>query len=613
MTSEKDKENTDAVLDYQAVVESASAKIKKATKKASNHLTNDMFDILDVYAAKGGFESPEEAYAYLDGYIEPKDRKVLIAAARRLPEPDRTRELTRLSSNAYKWRIKRTEAINKVQMMASKTLQSDIEKILIPDLEKTVEKGTKHTMYSVQKQLGMGFRFDLPSKKNIEQVIIGTGVYDKVKLFSKAEMEEVKVIVTQGMLSGRDLRTMTKEVEQFTGKSAYKSRRLVRTTVAQAAVDAELKELKELGIEEYEIQCTYDERTCPICRKYDQKKYKVGEGPTPTFHPNCRCRVRQVFPPEIQATARKAARNVQGKHVTIPQDMSYNEWAKTVRIGKGPYAMGMKDLPKLSSITELSKKGPVVNVPKPEPPKPKIGSPDEDPFHSVTKEEWDKLRTVERRREYAEKRLNKLKATKPPASESTRKYLNTWDISASRDSLLRNKWRREITDKEKQAVRLYSGSSAKEWINPALYDTKKYVQKGGLTGSAPMEALAKMRLYEHLDKAISKFELNDPITVRRGMWSSPFNVPPEDMIGKIYTSDSYWSTSIKTGTAEKFGSNYNFYVKVPKGKGLGAYIEPFSLNAEEHEFLIKRDAKYAVLDATKDNRGRYHIYVELIG
>ena len=251
MTSEEDKEqeNTDAVLDYQALVAAVSVQIARASRRASRDLVDDMGSILSTYAAKGGFESTEEARAYLQGFIEPKDRAVLIEAARRLPEPERTRELTRLSSSAYNWRITRAQAIDKAQKLASKRLRSDIEGRLIPALEDTAEKGAKRTVFSTQKQLGMGFRFDLPSTRNIDQVVTGTGVYDLVKLFSKQEMEGVKEIVTKGMLSGRDLKTMTREVELYTGKEAYKARRLVRTTIAQAAVDAEEEELRKLGIE----------------------------------------------------------------------------------------------------------------------------------------------------------------------------------------------------------------------------------------------------------------------------------------------------------------------------------------------------------------------------
>ena len=70
----------------------------------------------------------------------------------------------------------------------------------------------------------------------------------------------------------------------------------------------------------------------------------------PTFHPNCRCRIRQVLPPEIQATARKAARNAEGKHITIPQDMSYDEWER--RFGTKAGTLKLKRLPKLVSDSE---------------------------------------------------------------------------------------------------------------------------------------------------------------------------------------------------------------------------------------------------------------------
>ncbi len=98
--------------------------------------------------------------------------------------------------------------------------------------------------------------------------------------------------------------------------------------------DAKRREFQELGIAEYEIRCTLDERTCKICAQYNGKRYLLGKGPMPTFHPNCRCGIRQVIPDDVRARMTRAARDENGKSIKVPASMTYEEW--NARYGKTP-------------------------------------------------------------------------------------------------------------------------------------------------------------------------------------------------------------------------------------------------------------------------------------
>ena len=367
-SSDHDRE----VVEQQRRTAATSASIARASRRASRDLRDDAMRILDTYAAKGGFDSREEALEYLQGYIEPKDRAVLIEAARRLPEPQRTRQLTRLSSSAYNWRMTRAQAVDKVQKMTSTRLRLEIEDVVKPTLDRTVTDSVKRANYAVQKQVGLAYSFDMPNERGIDQVVRGTGVYDKVRLFSDEEMKGVKEIITQGMLSGRKADAISKQVSDLTGKELYKARRLVRTTIAQASVDAKVKEYRELGIDEYEIVCTLDERTCPICSRYDGKKYKMGEGPMPTFHPNCRCGISQVLPDAVKGSMKRAARGLDGKSITVPADMTYDEWNARYGAPKKQAKLPDKD----SSLVKAA-------VRKPEP----VKLEDYSPKFSATKKE----------------------------------------------------------------------------------------------------------------------------------------------------------------------------------------------------------------------------------
>lgn len=80
-------------------------------------------------------------------------------------------------------------------------------------------------------------------------------------------------------------------------------------------------------IEEYEIVATLDTRTTTICRSLDGKKFPVGKGPMPPFHPNCRTTTVAVIMGEFgQFLGEESTReSVNGQ---VPANETYYEWLK---------------------------------------------------------------------------------------------------------------------------------------------------------------------------------------------------------------------------------------------------------------------------------------------
>lgn len=64
---------------------------------------------------------------------------------------------------------------------------------------------------------------------------------------------------------------------------------LVRTEMAHIQTQAAQKRYEDYGIQEVEVFVDEDERTCPICSKYEGKRYPVGAQYPVPLHPRCRC------------------------------------------------------------------------------------------------------------------------------------------------------------------------------------------------------------------------------------------------------------------------------------------------------------------------------------
>ena len=334
MTSkaQKEAEMMAAVQAYQKDTAKIAASIAKATKRAVAELMGDADAILSTFQRKGGFQSRAEAKACLEAPIAYTIRQRLIELARKTyTGKELERMLVRLSSQAYKYRIDNAKALQLSAKMHGDSLTKQVLATLAPATDRVVEEASSRTVYSTQREVGGSIQWERPNVSRLKAVQEEVGVYHKVKLFSAEELELARTRITAGILNGEQVDSIAQKVAEDTGKDIYKARRLVRTTMTQASADSTVKTLRDLGIDEYEIFCVLDEKTCPICGAYDGKKFKLSDpdAPRPTFHPNCRCFMRQVVPDDLKAKLKRSARDENGKSIPIPMSTTYAEWKAT--------------------------------------------------------------------------------------------------------------------------------------------------------------------------------------------------------------------------------------------------------------------------------------------
>ena len=142
-----------------------------------------------------------------------------------------------------------------------------------------------------------------------------------------------------------------------------------------------------------------------------------------------------------------------------------------------------------------------------------------------------------------------------------------------------------VSTDEAKSVAFYSHTGDKQ-INSILRsgiaddDIKSYVQD--------------------LDNIISRFEVPEDVSLYRGsnldFLYREFNINNlEDLLGKSYIDKGYTSTSIILDNAF-LNKDAVFEIKLPGGKGRGAFISSFSRHFDELEFLIKRNTKFKIVD-----------------
>ena len=114
------------------------------------------------------------------------------------------------------------------------------------------------------------------------------------------------------------------------------------------------------------------------------------------------------------------------------------------------------------------------------------------------------------------------------------------------------------------------------------------------------------RLYQQrieMDSAISSFDLPEPMIVHRGSSASLLGglTDPKKILerfgGRTVRDPGYMSTSVNK--SDSFDGDVHYKIRVPAGKGRGAYLRPLSLSPHESEFLLRRNSGYTVRNAYK--------------
>lgn len=105
---------------------------------------------------------------------------------------------------------------------------------------------------------------------------------------------------------------------------------------------------------------------------------------------------------------------------------------------------------------------------------------------------------------------------------------------------------------------------------------------------------------QDLDNIISRFEVPEDVSLYRGsnldFLYREFDINNlEDLLGKSYIDKGYTSTSIILDNAF-LNKDAVFEIKLPGGKGRGAFISSFSRHFDELEFLLKRYTKFKIVD-----------------
>lgn len=176
----------------------------------------------------------------------------------------------------------------------------------------------------------------------LENPVQATGelLSDMISNWSKADAMRVSNVIQKGWGQGKTLQSMIREVVG-TKANGYKdgildiSRKNAGTVihtatqhVASASRMALWEENSDIA-EEYEWASTLDRRTSQQCKSLDGTIYKLGKGPMPPIHPNCRSTTVAVLDKKFDFLKKGETRANAGPNPgQVDASLTYYDWLR---------------------------------------------------------------------------------------------------------------------------------------------------------------------------------------------------------------------------------------------------------------------------------------------
>lgn len=195
-----------------------------------------------------------------------------------------------------------------------------------------------HSAFEIQKGIGVGWDLMKLDKNVIDKAMskpwTADGTNFSERIWGKYRPELVKKLhdgLTMNLIQGKSPDKLIDEITKQFNVKRHQAENLVQTEKAYFQSLAQKDAFNDLGVKEYEIVATLDNKTSDVCREMDGKHFNLEDfapGATaPPFHNRCRTATAPYFNDEFTVDEERAARDdSDGSYYSVPGNMKYQEW-----------------------------------------------------------------------------------------------------------------------------------------------------------------------------------------------------------------------------------------------------------------------------------------------
>ena len=243
--------------------------------------------------------------------------------------------MKQLENASLRYRISRLEAM-KIQMQHhAEVLYSSELDGMTKMLSDMYTEGYYRTAHMIETGFGVKHSFAKLDTRRIDKVMAKPWAPDG-KNFSQriwgqhrpALVNDLHTGLTQAIVRGEAPDELIEYISKKYDVAASKAGNLVMTESAYFGNASQQDCYAELGVDEQQFCATLDTRTSELCRSMDLKIVKSSDVEIGVNAPPLHCRCRSVMVPyfdDMEGETR-IARDADGRSITVPSDMSYDEW-----------------------------------------------------------------------------------------------------------------------------------------------------------------------------------------------------------------------------------------------------------------------------------------------
>ena len=314
-----------------------SEKILKAYSRAQEQLEADAKKVFEIFQREG-----EMTHAQANKLLGRAESEAVLTELREkldsITDPAlRRKALNRLQAPAYRARIRRMDAL-RMRIRADAAKLADEQISTMTQTLKDVARETYYRhIFDTQHGIGLAFDFAPLPEKAIAQIVgeryAGAHFSARVWQDVNRTADAADKILSSGIVFGKSVYRMAKELEEATQSGKYAAARLIRTEANRVYNEAEMAANEEEGVAQFRYIATLDLLTCKVCGKKDGKVFDMSEREQgvnyPPMHPNDRCTTEPVMDGEVMEGFQRRARDpVTGRPMLVPRGMNWEQWRK---------------------------------------------------------------------------------------------------------------------------------------------------------------------------------------------------------------------------------------------------------------------------------------------
>lgn len=277
-----EKRSTELMKRLEKGTENTINSLIKAYEQATKNINKEITKVFNKYASDGKL-TKKEALELLNTKESKGFYNNLLKEINSIDDVDiKKKLLSKYNTPAYSYRISRYQALQQnidIELKKLANIEQDITKIKYID---TIKEGYYHTIYDVQKGIGLGFSFAQIDNKTINLILnenwVDNANFSK-RIWNNSEKlgNYLRTQLTADSMSGKSIAKISKELSEYMNVGLYNATTLIRTEVNHFANESEMLAYDELDIDKYRFIATLDNVTCEHCAKLDNKTFNIKD------------------------------------------------------------------------------------------------------------------------------------------------------------------------------------------------------------------------------------------------------------------------------------------------------------------------------------------------